>query len=282
MSRVKSPAVAGYLCKPDRGGSSLDDQIERCEAFLQAQQAEGRWPGSRLRYYLDSTAPESGSEGSGIARLMDDVSQYEVSGVICDRFESLSAFPTAAAEYVRYLEMYGVDLVFLDEGVNGPRVTGHALAKLARWIVSAEPLSEATIGGLWLRVATYARDFVADASAAESLRLQHRRAQEYVAAQCRGGNWAVRSHVLYADDGNRGSGVRRPGVRQLRCDVDDGQVDVVICDRLVRIVRTVGLLLDFFELFRSKNVRFIALREGIGIPEGRSRSPVTPDLGVEV
>ena len=75
----------------------------------------------------------------------------------------------------------------------------------------------------------------------------------------------------YVDHGISGTKVRRPELDRLQADVSRGKVDVVVVWKFDRFARSVRQLVLALEDFRTREVDFVSLRDGIdtSTPSGR-------------
>ncbi|MCI6360541.1 MAG: recombinase family protein [Eubacterium coprostanoligenes] len=74
---------------------------------------------------------------------------------------------------------------------------------------------------------------------------------------------------LYADEGKTGTNTRhRKGFQQLMTDVEDGQIDLVLCKSISRFGRNTKDVLNALEVFRRKNVECIWEKENARALDG--------------
>ncbi len=265
MIHLRPPFIAVYVRASGPDDRSIDEQVRLTRAYLRGELASGRWPGAAVCYYLDPAPGDEGQMCWGLERLMDDAHSGDLLAVVCDRFERFDASPVQAAHALAFLELEGVHLILLDDGVDAARLPRDTVADLARSILLAETGSPAQVtSGDGLRVASYARVATGGAGTQAAIDSQLRRTEAYLADRQRSSGWSVRSHVCYQDVTASGNDRERPGLRQLEHDVAAGQIDIVICTRLDRLARTVHDVLELLELFQTHGARFIALQDDIG------------------
>jgi site-specific DNA recombinase len=64
---------------------------------------------------------------------------------------------------------------------------------------------------------------------------------------------------IYVDNGYSGNSDRRPALLQLRQDIQDGQVDVIIISNLARLFRSFSRLQCFLRLLQEHQVGLVCL-----------------------
>jgi len=109
-------------------------------------------------------------------------------------------------------------------------------------------------------VGIYCRLSVDDGNNTESMSIGNQRHMltEYVNKQ----GWSIRN--VYIDDGYSGVNFDRPDFQRLIEDVENGKINLVIVKDLSRLGRNYILCGQYTEIyFPEKNVRFIALNDGI-------------------
>jgi DNA invertase Pin-like site-specific DNA recombinase len=109
-------------------------------------------------------------------------------------------------------------------------------------------------------VGIYCRLSVDDGTNNESMSIGNQRSMlsEYVNKQ----GWSIEK--IYIDDGYSGTSFERPNFQQMIDDVERGIINLIICKDLSRLGRNYILCGQYTEIyFPSKNVRFIALNDGI-------------------
>ena len=88
--------------------------------------------------------------------------------------------------------------------------------------------------------------------------------EEYIAAQLA----EIRQYLedrgweltgTYVDNGHSGNSDRRPALLQLRQDIQDGQVDVIIVSDLARLFRSFSRLRCFLRLLQEHRVGLVCL-----------------------
>jgi DNA invertase Pin-like site-specific DNA recombinase len=266
MIHLRPPFIAVYVRASGPDDRSIDEQVRLTRAYLRGELASGRWPGAAVCYYLDPAPGDEGQMCWGLERLMDDAHSGKLLAVVCDRVDRFHALPARAASAVAFLELEGVHLVLLSNGVDSVQLPRDTLACLVRSILLAEKDSSArATSSDGLRVASYARVATGGAGANSAIDSQLRRTEAYLADRQRSPGWAIRSHICYQDVEASGKDRERPGLRQLEHDVAAGQIDVVICTRLDRLARSMHDVLELLELFQTHGVRFIAIQDDIGV-----------------
>ena len=89
--------------------------------------------------------------------------------------------------------------------------------------------------------------------------------EEYIAAQLA----EIRQYLedrgwelagTYVDNGYSGNSDRRPALLQLRQDIQDGQVDVIIVSSLARLFRSFSRLQCFLRLLQEHRVGLVCLK----------------------
>ena len=69
---------------------------------------------------------------------------------------------------------------------------------------------------------------------------------------------------IYVDDGWSGTNFQRPNFQRMIDDIERGRINCVVCKDLSRLGRNYILCGQFTEIyFPSKNIRFIAVNDGI-------------------
>jgi DNA invertase Pin-like site-specific DNA recombinase len=265
MIHLRPPFIAVYVRASGPDDRSIDEQVRLTRACLRDELDSGRLTGAAVCYYLDPAPSDEDQLCWGLERLMDDAHSGNLLAVVCDRFERFHASPARAASAIAFLELEGIHLVLLDEGVDAARLPRDTLAELARSILLAGtglPAQATPSDGL--RVASYVRVATGGAGAQAAIDSQLRRTEAYLADRQRSYRWTIQSHVCYQDVDASGKDRDRLGLRQLEHDVAAGQIDVVICTRLDRLARTVHDVLELLELFQTHGVRFIAIQDDIG------------------
>ncbi|HOJ12689.1 MAG TPA: recombinase family protein, partial [Clostridiales bacterium] len=82
---------------------------------------------------------------------------------------------------------------------------------------------------------------------------------------------------IYADDGYSGTSFDRPDFKRLICDIEAGKVNLVLVKDLSRLGRDyieTGLYLEKF--FPEKNIRFIAVNDGVDTFSENSNNDMSP------
>jgi site-specific DNA recombinase len=110
-----------------------------------------------------------------------------------------------------------------------------------------------------VRAALYIRVSSEEQIEGFSLSAQHRIGREYIASQ----GWHL-VHV-YRDEGRSArsdSLHKRPAFRQMLGDAEDGQFDIVVCHKLDRFSRHLGVAVDAFRRLDHAAVDFLSITEG--------------------
>jgi DNA invertase Pin-like site-specific DNA recombinase len=109
-------------------------------------------------------------------------------------------------------------------------------------------------------VGVYCRLSVDDGTNNESMSIGNQRSMliEYTKKQ----GWRIEE--FYIDDGYSGTNFQRPNFQRMIDDVERGRINCIVCKDLSRLGRNyleTGTYIEIY--FPSKNVRFIALNDGI-------------------
>ncbi len=102
-----------------------------------------------------------------------------------------------------------------------------------------------------------------------SLAAQRSICSAYIASQRPKGWVELARH--YDDDGQSGGDLRRPALQELLCDIESGQIDVVVIYKLDRISRS---LLDFvrlMDLLEQFSVKFVAVTQNFDTADSTGR-----------
>jgi DNA invertase Pin-like site-specific DNA recombinase len=122
-----------------------------------------------------------------------------------------------------------------------------------------------------VRCAIYARVSVADTEhrAITSIAAQVEACQHYITSQ-RGRGWVL-AGPAFADEGESGATLQRPGLRTLLKEIEQGNIDVVVLHRLDRLSRSLFDLADLLPLFDLKGVELVSVTQQIDThsPNGR-------------
>ena len=124
-----------------------------------------------------------------------------------------------------------------------------------------------------LRIAGYIRvSSQRQASEGDSLIAQRHEIEQEVEIRKRRESWKVAKVGYYTDAGKSAKDQNRPELLRLKGDIEAGQIDVVICMKLDRITRSLADFVELWELFESRGVNVISLREQFdtSTPSGRA------------
>lgn len=95
--------------------------------------------------------------------------------------------------------------------------------------------------------------------------MQHREIQSFLKAK------NVTEFKVYEDKGFSGTKANRPALNELLKDCKAGKISEVVCWKLDRLFRSLKHLMDTLAEFENREVKFVALKDGIDLSTATGR-----------